>query len=141
MVTSPNGIELIKNCEGFRPEAYICPAGKLTIGYGSTENVFPGMVISEFEAETRLRTHIQGIEQKLNSLFLGVNQNQFDALIDFIYNLGWGNFLSSTLLFLIRQDPQNAAIRFEFSRWIHANGMILQGLVTRRQLEADLYFS
>lgn len=141
MQTSIRGIELIKMCEGFRAEAYICPAGKLTIGYGSTENVFPGMVITEYEAETRLREHLNGIEIKLNSLGLIINQNQFDALIDFIYNLGWGNFTSSTLLHLIQMNSFDPAIRFEFSRWVHANGMVLSGLVTRRQLEVDLYFS
>jgi lysozyme len=141
MQTSIRGIELIKMCEGFRAEAYICPAGKLTIGYGSTENVYPGMVITEYEAEMRLKQHLSGIEMQLNSLGLMINQNQFDALIDFIYNLGFGNFIGSTLRMMIQANPFDPAISAEFMKWVHASGAVLPGLVTRRQLESDLYFS
>jgi lysozyme len=140
MQTSFRGIELIKMSEGFRAEAYLCPAGKLTIGYGSTENVFPGMVVSEMEAETMLNNHLSGIEMQLSSLWLPISQNQFDALVSFIYNLGWGNFITSTLLKLIQANPMNPSIADEFQKWVHAAGKILPGLLTRRQLEAQLYF-
>lgn len=141
MQTSFRGIELIKQAEGFRSQAYLCPAGVWTIGYGTTEGVYPGMVISAIEAENLLRNHLAAIEMQLTSLCLPINQNQFDALASFIYNLGWSNFMSSTLLMLIRQNPANPAIADEFRKWHFANHQPLEGLVVRRNLEVELYFS
>lgn len=141
MQTSAKGIELIKVMEGFRARAYYCPAGKLTIGYGTTEGVTPGMVVSIEGAEVLLKRHLRTIETLLNSLGLRINQNQFDALIDFIYNLGFGNFSRSTLLKLIKMNPNAPTIPNEFRKWRLANGKPLPGLSKRREAEIALYTS
>lgn len=141
MKTSITGISLIKQAEGFRATAYLCPAGVWTIGYGTTEGVTPGMLVSEAEAEMMLADHLNRIEMQLSALGLAINQNQFDALIDFIYNLGWGNFTGSTLLQLIRMNPNNPLIADEFVKWHFANHQPLPGLLIRRQAEAQLYFA
>lgn len=141
MQTSSTGIELIKLNEGFRGAAYTCPAGKLTIGYGTTHGVKPGMTVTEQQAEMMLKKHLIGIENQLNSLGLRINQNQFDALVDFIYNVGWGNFIQSTLLRLIKANPQNPNIANEFRKWRLGGGVVLPGLVRRREAEIKLYNS
>lgn len=141
MQTSVRGIELIKLNEGFRGAAYTCPAGKLTIGYGTTQGVKPAMMVTELQAEMLLKKHLTGIENQLNSLGLRINQNQFDALIDFIYNVGWGSFVKSTLLRLIKANPQSPQIADEFRKWRLGGGVILPGLVRRREAEIKLYNS
>lgn len=139
MQTTDRGILLIKKSEGFRGTAYTCPGGVLTIGYGNTQGVTPGMQVNEAQAETMLKRHLIGIETRLNSLGLRINQNQFDALIDFIYNVGWGNFRKSTLLKYLRVNPNDAAIPNEFRKWRLAGGRPLPGLSRRREDEIALY--
>ena len=116
MKTSPKGIALIKEFEGLRLKAYKCPGGVWTIGYGHTAGVKPGMVISERQAEEYLKADIIAFEKYLNSLGLAINQNQFDALISFIYNVGTGNFSSSTLLRKVKANPLDNSIMDEFLR-------------------------
>jgi lysozyme len=69
-----------------------------------------------------------------------INQNQFDALVSFAYNLGVGNLKSSTLLKKVNANPSDPTIRDEFMKWVNGGGKKLPGLVKRRQAEADLYF-
>ena len=141
MNTSPKGIALIKEFEGLRLKAYKCPGGVWTIGYGHTAGVKPGIVISEAQAEEYLKADLIAFERYLNGLRLALNQNQFDVLISFIYNVGTGNFSSSTLLRKVRANPQDNSIMDEFLRWVYSKGRVLPGLQRRRLAEMKLYFS
>ena len=141
MNTSPKGIALIKEFEGLRLKAYQCPGGVWTIGYGHTAGVKPGIVISEAQAEEYLKADLIAFERYLNGLGLALNQNQFDALISFIYNVGTGNFSNSTLLRKVRANPQDNSIMDEFLRWVYSTGRVLPGLQRRRLDEMKLYFS
>ena len=141
MTTSKNGIELIKRHEELRLKAYQCPAGVWTIGYGSTGGVRPGDVITEAQAEVKLREDLRMAEREVGRHKLNINQNQFDALVSFTFNVGSGNFRSSTLLNLVRRDPNDPGIERQFNRWIYAKGRVLPGLVKRRKEEANLYIN
>ena len=141
MNTSPKGIALIKEFDGLRLKAYQCPGGVWTIGYGHTAGVKPGMVITEAQAEEYLKADLIAFERYLNGLGLALNQNQFDALISFIYNVGTGNFSRSTLLRKVRANPQDNSIMDEFLRWVYSKGRVLPGLQRRRLAEMKLYFS
>ena len=141
MKTSHKGIALIKEFEGLRLKAYKCPGGVWTIGYGHTAGVQPGMVISEAQAEEYLMADLIASEKYLNDLRLAINQNQFDALISFIYNVGTGNFSRSTLLRKVRANSQDNSIMDEFLRWVYSKGRVLPGLQRRRLAEMKLYFS
>lgn len=141
MKTSPKGIALIKEFEGLRLKAYKCPGGVWTIGYGHTDGVRPGMVISERQAEDFLKAELIAFEKYLNDLRLAINQNQFDALISFIYNVGTGNFSSSTMLRKVKANPLDNSIMDEFLRWVYSKGRVLPGLQRRRLAEMKLYFS
>ena len=140
MKASIKASDLIEHFEAFKAKAYKCPAGVWTIGFGTTKNVKQGMEVSITEARALLSNTILEIENDLNKLNLKLNQNQFDALVSFIYNLGLGNFKKSTLLKLIEKNPNNSLIRQEFMKWKLANGKVLNGLVRRREAEANLYF-
>ena len=141
MKTSPKGIALIKEFEGLRLKAYKCPGGVWTIGYGHTDGVRPGMAISERQAEDFLKAELIAFEKYLNDLRLAINQNQFDALISFIYNVGTGNFSSSTMLRKVKTNPLDNSIMDEFLRWVYSKGRVLPGLQRRRLAEMKLYFS
>lgn len=141
MNTSPKGIALVKEFEGLRLKAYQCPGGVWTIGYGHTAGVKPGMVITKALAEEYLKADLIAFERYLNGLGLDLNQNQFDALISFIYNVGTGNFSNSTLLRKVRANPQDNSIMDEFLRWVYSKGRVLPGLQRRRLAEMKLYFS
>lgn len=141
MNTSPKGIALIKEFEGLRLKAYQCPGGVWTIGYGHTAGAKPGMVITKAQAEEYLKVDLIAFERYLNGLGLALNQNQFDALVSFIYNVGTGNFSSSTLLRKVRENPQDNSIMDEFLRWVYSKGRVLPGLQRRRLAEMKLYFS
>ena len=141
MKTSPKGIALIKEFEGLRLKAYQCPGGVWTIGYGHTAGVKSGMVITEAQAEEYLKADLIAFERYLNGLGLALNQNQFDALVSFIYNVGTGNFSNSTLLRKVRANPQDNSIMDEFLRWVYSKGRVLPGLQRRRLAEMKLYFS
>ena len=141
MNTSPKGISLIKEFEGLRLKAYKCPGGVWTIGYGHTAGVKPGIVITKTQAEEYLKADLIAFEMYLNGLGLALNQNQFDALVSFIYNVGTGNFSNSTLLRKVRANPQDNSIMDEFLRWVYSKGRVLPGLQRRRLAEMKLYFS
>lgn len=140
MKTSPKGIALIKEFEGLRLKAYKCPGGVWTIGYGHTAGVRPGMVISERQAEDFLKDDLIAFEEYLNGLGLTLNQNQFDALVSLIYNIGIGNFQKSTLLRKARLNPNDNSIMDEFLKWVYSKGRVLPGLQRRRLREMKLYF-
>lgn len=79
--------------------------------------------------------------EKVRYLQPRLTQNQFDALVSFVFNLGSGNFEKSTLRKKVLADPSDESIRAEFLKWTHSNGKPLTGLQKRRKAEADLYFS
>lgn len=141
MKISNKGIELIKRHEGLVLKAYRCPADKWTIGYGHTLNVKSTDVINKEQAEYFLRQDVKSAESDVNREKLNLTQNQFDALVSFVFNLGVGNFKKSTLLRKVKANPNDPTIRGEFERWIYAGGKVLSGLVKRRKEEADLYFT
>lgn len=141
MRTGHAGISLVKQFESLRCEAYRCPAGIWTIGYGHTAGVRRGDRIDTRKAEQLLAEDLRQFEEVVSRECPNVNQNQFDALVSFVFNIGTGNFLKSTLLKCVKANPQNMNIRYEFSRWNKADGTVLAGLVRRRKAEADLYFS
>ena len=140
MTASPYALLLIRQFEGLRLTAYRCPSGIWTIGYGHTSNVRKGDTITQDKAIEYLLLDIEPIEAYLNSLQLNINQNQFDAPTSLIFNIGILAFSGSTLLKLIRQNPNTPAIADEFRRWIHSNGKTLPGLQHRREEEIKLYF-
>lgn len=141
MRTNQAGINLIRKFEGCRLEAYTCPAGRLTIGYGHTQGVYAGMHITPKIADEFLKSDLAEFENQLNGLHLHLTENQFSALISFIYNLGFGNFLNSTLKAKICNRSDDPLIRDEFARWVKSAGKTLPGLIERRKAEADLYFT
>lgn len=139
MKTSEGGLNLIKQFEGLRLKAYLCPAKVWTIGYGHTRSVSQGQEINGQKAEELLKADLLVFEQAVLSHNLDLNQNQFDALVSFTYNVGVGNLAKSTLLKTIKLNPNDKNIRNEFMRWNRAGGNILSGLTRRRRAEADLY--
>jgi len=141
MKVSQKGINLIKNFEGCRLKAYKCPAGVSTIGYGHTNKVLMGDEITQAEAERLLKEDLLIHENNVSRLVkVPLTQCQFDALVCFEYNVGYGNFSSSTMLKKINaKDYKGAADQFD--KWIYANKKILPGLVKRRKAEKDLFLS
>ena len=142
MKTSQDGIELIKKFEGFSATPYFCPAHKLTVGYGHliiTGEKFSARGISREEAETLLKQDVGVAEQAIERLVeCELLQNQFDALVSFVYNIGAKAFEKSTLLRLLRENsPAQAA--GEFRKWIYAGGIVQNGLIKRREAEKRLF--
>ncbi len=132
---------LIQQFESLRLIAYKCHGGVWTIGYGHTSGVQEGMTITEAEADKLLAEDIEVCEKQINSLNLSLNQNQFDALVSFLFNVGFGNFSKSTLLLKVRINPYDNSIADEFARWVYSKGKKLTGLQRRRASEIKLYFS
>ena len=141
MKASIDAYELIKQFEGLRLEAYLCPAGIWTIGYGHTSGVSPNSFITIQEADEYLHRDVATIEMQLNKLNLILRQCQWDAIVSFVFNVGIGNFKASTLLAKIRINPDDNSIMDEFLRWVYANGKVKKGLQKRRLAEMKLYFS
>lgn len=141
MKASVDAYELIRQFEGLRLEAYLCPAGIWTIGYGHTSGVSPNSFITIQEADEYLHRDVAAIEMQLNKLNLSLRQCQWDAIVSFVFNIGIGNFKASTLLAKIRINPDDNSIIDEFLRWVYANGKVMRGLQKRRLTEMKLYFS
>lgn len=142
------GLDLIKSFEGLKLKPYLCPANVPTVGYGSTfyENdkkvKLTDPSITEQRASELLLDSLKGFEKYVDSYCRDdINQNQFDALVSFCYNLGPANLKSSTLLKKANVNPNDPTIAQEFLRWNKAGGRALKGLTKRRQAESDLYFS
>ena len=111
-----------------------------TIGIGHTRGVKKGQRITEAQALQLLKGDLLPCEQSVNNLKVCKTQGEFDALVDFTFNLGAAALAKSTLLAKIRMGASEMEIRKEFSRWVYANKVKLAGLVKRRQWEADCYF-
>ena len=132
-------IDLVKEFEGCKLDAYQDVVGVWTIGYGHIEGVIKGQSISQQEAELMLVSDLHDKADKVNELVTaGVTQHQFDALVSFAYNLGIGNLESSTLLKMINAGTADAA-GDQFLRWDKAGGVEIAGLYRRRKAEKELY--
>ena len=143
MKISDNGIDLVVQYEGLRLESYKCPAGVWTIGIGTTKikgaPVRRGQKCTKEQAYEYFRDHLEEeVYPCLESLNVELNQNQFDALCSFIYNVGVGAFNSSTLKRFL-QKGDYVATSMQFRLWCKAGGKVLKGLVKRRRSEASLF--
>ena len=139
MNISQKGLDLIKKYEGCKLYAYRCPAGVLTIGYGHTKGVKAGQAITQAQAEQFLREDIRPLETLLNDMRLNFKQNQFDALISWIFNLGAANFKSSTMYKKIIAHADDLDITDQMVKWYNAAGRPLLGLKKRRVEEANMF--
>lgn len=138
---SPRGLELIKKFEGFKSTPYICPGGKLTIGYGKVIKEGEYTSITKDQAESLLRSTVSSFERSLQKYVkVPLNQNQYDALVSFIYNVGAGNFSKSTLVKLLNSGDYDGAAN-EFLKWVKSDGKVLRGLQRRREEEKALFLS
>jgi lysozyme len=148
MKSSDNGIRLIQEFEGLRLISYLCSAGVATIGYGATyyqdgSKVKLGQTITNTQANQLLKDHLKEFEAAVIGLLYTtkVNQNQFDALVSFCFNLGAANLAKSQLLRYVKANPNDPIIAAEFAKWNRAGGEVSTGLVRRRKKEAQLYFA
>jgi len=145
--TGTAGIELIKDFEGFRSKPYLDPIGIPTIGYGATYYLDGRRVkmtdpaITKEQGTELLKKMLVEYESSVNTLVITkINQNQFDALVSFTYNLGAANLGISTLLKKVNLNPDDPTIANEFAKWNKAGGKVLAGLTRRRKAESALYF-
>ena len=154
MEISEKGIKFLKDCEGFKESPYQCSAKAWTIGYGSTYYLDGTKVrktdpiISEHDADLLMRHTLGNYQDAINSLLIvNLTQNQYDAIISFVYNIGLGAFKESTILKRINANPKDERIRAEFLRWNKEKDPKTskwkedEGLTNRRKKETDLYFN
>jgi lysozyme len=141
MKTSEVGIELIKEFEGCRQVAYQDSVGVWTIGYGHTKDVYEGQLVIKKTCEKMLAEDLEEFEDYVESYVkVELSQNQFDALVAWTFNLGPGNLSESTMLKRLNEGDY-AAVPDEMRRWNKAGGEVLNGLVRRRDAEAELFSS
>lgn len=143
------GINLLKELEGYRAEAYQCSAGVWTIGYGNTmyedgSKVKKGDVINRENAEKLLEFHTyeyeNAIRASLHNNHIVLAPRSLDALVSLAYNIGLTAFLKSTLYKVLKNDPNDLkGIEYQWKRWNKAGGRELEGLTKRREKEFDLY--
>ena len=132
------GLALIKQYEGCRLAAYRCAAGVWTIGYGHTAGVHSGMTITQAQADAYLQQDIAKFEGYVNNpayvpIMEQLNQNQFDALVSFAFNLGAGNLRK------LCKGRTAAQIAQAMTQYCKANGKVLAGLRRRRAAEQALF--
>ena len=140
MKASQKLIEHIKKSESCVLTAYQDSAGVWTIGYGHTAGVKKGDRITLYQAELFLKEDLAKFEPEANKVkLIGSSQGKFDAVLDFMYNCGVGNFNSSTLKKYIESNRKTWEIQEQFLRWVNAGGKKLGGLVTRRIWEANRF--
>ena len=141
MRTSDKGIAVIQMFEGLRLTAYDDGGGVQTIGYGHTGNVQPDSTIDEEEATRLLKADLLTAEQCVDECVeVQITQEQFDALVSFVFNVGCNAFNHSTLLRLLNAGNKEAAAA-QFSRWTKDGGKVLAGLIRRRAAEAELFLA
>lgn len=140
MKINNDGLDIIKQNEGLRLTAYVCPAGVLTIGYGSTgPHVKRGLTITAEEAEDLLRKDVARFEDGVAALVtVDLNENQFSALVSFAFNVGLDALRKSSLLRLLNAGEYKAAAN-QFDKWVNGGGRRLPGLVKRRAQEKALF--
>jgi len=139
MNISQEGLSLIKKFEGCELEAYKCAAGVWTIGYGSTKGVKKGDTLTQEEADELLLHEMDEYEGYIkDNVTSDLDQNQFDALVSWVFNLGPSNLKASTMLKVINAGDMKE-VPAQIKRWNKANGKTLQGLIRRREAEALLF--
>ncbi len=143
MQISFNGIQSLKELEGFRAKAYKDTGGVWTIGYGTIKwlgkPVEAGQTITDKEAVLALQADLAWAQTAVNQLVrVPLKQHMFDALVSFVYNIGETAFSKSTLLRLLNEGKYDQAAN-EFKRWNQDNGKIIPGLVSRRKVEESLF--
>jgi len=139
MQISKEGLALIKKFEGCELEAYRCPAGVWTIGFGTIKGVKEGDRITKDEANHLLEEEMIEYESYINDMVeVELNQSQYDALCAWVFNLGPTNLGSSTLLKVLNEGKYEEVPQ-QIKRWNKANGEVLNGLIRRREAEALLF--
>lgn len=138
MTPSDACTKLTEEFEGLRLHAYTDTGGVWTIGYGHTNGVRPGQVIDQATAEALLKHDQESAANFVNAHAGTCTQNQFDALVDFTFNVGPGLFLSSTLLKKHLAGDYDGAAE-EFLKWKYDNHVEIPGLLRRRVAERALY--
>lgn len=152
MDASQNCYDIIKSSEGCFLSAYKDPGTKnttglpITIGWGSTikqdgSRFNLGDTITQQQADDLLAWAVNKTAQAIQLLLPALNQNQFDAIVSFVYNIGLGQFKNSTLYKKAKVNPNDSTISKEFAKWNLANGIVLKGLMIRRAKEAALYLT
>ena len=132
-------MEVIRNFEGFRSHAYQDSVGVWTIGYGHTKNVQPTDIVSTAQGYRILAYELVEYENYVKSyVTVPLHQHQFDALVSWTYNLGPTNLKNSTLLKVLNKGRYDL-VPDEIRRWNKAGGKVLEGLVKRREAEAQLF--
>ncbi len=141
-------VSLIEEFEGFRLEPYLDSVGIATIGFGSTYyldektkvTLEDEKITKEF-AEQLLLAHLSKLALSLEHMIeIDLNQNQIDALLDLVYNIGLGNFKSSTLLKLLNSGDLEKASS-QFLVWNKAGGKVVDGLTRRREADRNLFIA
>jgi lysozyme len=137
---SKSGLQLTEMFEGVKLTAYRCPAGILTIGYGHTgHDVYEGLTITQDHAEALLLVDITWAEVIVKHyVTVALTQTQFNSLVDFVFNIGSGNFEHSTLLKVLNTGDFVQA-GHEFEKWEMIHGTPNKGLARRRVAEAELF--
>ena len=142
MKTSDAGINLIQQFEGEKLTAYKDIVGIWTIGFGHTgPEVCEGQKISHDEAIALLHEDLRRFEECVEAYAdVELDQNEFDALVAFAYNVGCNALKSSTLMLLLNSGKKDAAAE-QFLRWDKAGGLIVAGLLRRREAERELFLA
>jgi lysozyme len=154
MTPSKACCDLIKQFEGFRAKAYLCPAGIMTVGYGHTGlDVVPGLIVTQAQGDALLRNDVEKFSNIVNkALTTQVTQGQFDALVSFCFNTGPGKTGVKDGLITLKSGNPSTLLRktnsgdklgaaAEFPKWATAGGVPLKGLMVRREAEQRLYLS
>jgi lysozyme len=139
------GLDLVRSFEGLKNDAYRCPAGVWTIGYGHTNGVKPGMSITDQQADAYLAEDLMESGKDIEKLVtVPLTDNQFSALTSFVFNAGINSLKTSTLLKRLNKGDYDA-VPSELAKWVKArnpktgNKVTLKGLVRRRAAEAELW--
>ena len=141
MKMNAKGRAIVKQFEGLRLDAYRCPAGVATVGFGHTgPDVRMGMTITPGEAERLLDKDLSRFEVGVEAMLCGVptTEDEFSAMTSLAFNIGLGKFATSTLLKRHKAGNKVGAAN-AFLMWNRAGGQILKGLVRRREAERELY--
>jgi lysozyme len=148
MKLDSKGYELIKTFEGLSLKPYLCSAKVPTIGYGNTfytngvKVTMSDAPITQEKANEMLKVIADSFALKVSKIVpSGLTQNQFNALVSFAFNLGVQALTNSTLLRLVKINPNDGNIAKEFLRWNKAGGKVVDGLTKRRIKESSVYFS
>ena len=146
MQVNAEGYALIKKFEGCKLKAYRCPANVLTIGYGNTfyengDKVKEGDVITQQRAEELAKFIIDQFAVSITPFIKQpLTENQFSACVSLAYNIGTGNFKKSSVFKKLNINPNDSTIADSFRLWNKGGGVVLKGLVRRREAEIQLYF-